>query len=154
MATGAIETVTIRFYQAKGKYAFLSCLFKRPVVFENIEFDCREKAYQWGKFANPAAAEWMRQAPEPHLAAIVGHGLFKWDIAEGWAAKKIERMRQVLLAFFRQHEDLRKQLFDTGDALLLEDSNMDAFWGLGPKGNGKNMLGKLLMEVREKLRGG
>ena len=27
----------------------------------------------------------------------------------------------------------------------------DAFWGTGKNGNGKNMLGKLLMEVRQEL---
>jgi hypothetical protein len=28
-----------------------------------------------------------------------------------------------------------------------------AFWGIGKKGNGKNMLGVLLMEIRDKLSG-
>jgi len=41
---------------------------------------------------------------------------------------------------------------DTADAALIETSNMDAFWGTGKKGIGKNMLGKLLMEVRDELR--
>jgi len=35
--------------------------------------------------------------------------------------------------------------------VLIEDSKMDGFWGIGAKGNGKNMLGRLLMEVREQI---
>jgi predicted NAD-dependent protein-ADP-ribosyltransferase YbiA (DUF1768 family) len=34
----------------------------------------------------------------------------------------------------------------------VEASKTDAFWGLGKKGNGKNMLGVLLMELRDELR--
>jgi hypothetical protein len=41
---------------------------------------------------------------------------------------------------------------NTGDAALIETSSIDAFWGIGKKGIGKNMLGKLLMEVRDELR--
>ena len=42
---------------------------------------------------------------------------------------------------------------ETGDAKLFEDSKSDAFWGTGKKGNGMNMLGLLLMEERERIRG-
>ncbi|KKK98019.1 hypothetical protein LCGC14_2646970, partial [marine sediment metagenome] len=31
-------------------------------------------------------------------------------------------------------------------------SKTDPFWGIGKKGNGKNMLGKLLMKVRKEIR--
>lgn len=48
----------------------------------------------------------------------------------------------------------------TGDEELVEDSvqnsdpaHRDAFWGNGPDGTGKNMLGKILMKIREELKG-
>lgn len=143
----------VRFYKANGTYGFLSNLYKCPVLLCGREFQTAEHAYQFGKFADQAAAEWTMQAPSAHLVAIVAHGLFAWDIVEGWASIKVDRMRQVLLAKFSQHEDLKKHLLDTGDAHLVEDSKTDAFWGIGKKENGKNMLGKLLMEVRQQLRG-
>jgi predicted NAD-dependent protein-ADP-ribosyltransferase YbiA (DUF1768 family) len=40
----------------------------------------------------------------------------------------------------------------TGDAELVEDSPTEPFWGIGPDGQGANWAGKVLMEVREKLR--
>ena len=60
-------------------------------------------------------------------------------------------MKSVLFAKFTQHEDLKAILLSTGNALLIEASKTDAFWGIGEKGNGKNMLGRLLMQVRDEL---
>lgn len=38
-----------------------------------------------------------------------------------------------------------------GDRELVEDSWRDDFWGWGPNRDGKNMLGKLWMELRAAL---
>jgi len=61
-------------------------------------------------------------------------------------------MKLVLRAKFSQHTHLMGMLLDTGDALLVEDSPHDAFWGIGRDGTGKNQLGLLLQETRAELR--
>ena len=48
--------------------------------------------------------------------------------------------------------DIRSILLGTGDATLVEHTENDAYWGDGGDGSGKNMLGKILMRVRERLR--
>jgi predicted NAD-dependent protein-ADP-ribosyltransferase YbiA (DUF1768 family) len=40
----------------------------------------------------------------------------------------------------------------TDDRLLVEATSRDYYWGCGTKGTGKNVLGRILMEMREKLR--
>ncbi len=60
-------------------------------------------------------------------------------------------MRQALEAKFTQHDDLRNLLLSTGTAKLVEHTPNDDYWGDGGNGLGKNMLGRLLMEVRDKL---
>jgi predicted NAD-dependent protein-ADP-ribosyltransferase YbiA (DUF1768 family) len=35
---------------------------------------------------------------------------------------------------------------------LIEDSPFDAFWGTGRDGDGLNWAGRILMEIRRKLR--
>jgi ribA/ribD-fused uncharacterized protein len=65
---------------------------------------------------------------------------------------KDDIMREALRAKFTQHEDLRKILLETGDARLVEHTTNDRYWGDGGDGSGLNMLGKLLMELREELR--
>ena len=57
---------------------------------------------------------------------------------------------QALRAKFSQNSSLRKLLLGTRNAFLAEDSPTDTFWGI----KGKNMLGKLLMRVRDELRDG
>jgi ribA/ribD-fused uncharacterized protein len=48
--------------------------------------------------------------------------------------------------------ELRVILLATGEAKLVEHTSNDAYWGDGGDGSGKNMLGRVLMEVRERLR--
>jgi ribA/ribD-fused uncharacterized protein len=62
-------------------------------------------------------------------------------------------MRRVDLAKFSQHADLAELLRATGDAELVEDSPSEPYWGIGPDGQGSNWAGRVLAEVREKLRG-
>ncbi len=142
----------IRFYRASGEYGYLSNLWPSPITFEGREFRCSEYAYQFGKPNKPGIAEWLIAAPTPSLCAQAAHALFGWQIRSDWAVVKVDRMRFVLLAKFEQNIELGVRLLATGDAELIEESTMDAYWGIGKKGTGKNMLGKLLMEIRAELR--
>ena len=64
---------------------------------------------------------------------------------------KVGVMREAVRAKFTQHEDLRELLLSTGDAKLVEHTEDDAFWGDGGDGRGQNMLGRILMGVRDSL---
>ena len=67
-------------------------------------------------------------------------------------------MYKALVAKFTQHEDLKERLLDTGDSLLVEHTKRDSYWGDGGDGGndtkGKNVLGKLLVRVRNEIREG
>ena len=67
-------------------------------------------------------------------------------------------MYKALVAKFTQHEDLKEQLLETGEKILVEHTKKDNYWGDGGDGGndtvGKNMLGKLLVRVRNELRDG
>lgn len=65
-------------------------------------------------------------------------------------------------AKFSQNPALKKQLLDTGDAIIVEASLYDKIWGVGmsvrnknirdpTKWNGLNLLGKAIMRVRQEL---
>lgn len=144
----------IHFYRAVGEYGFLSNLYKRPIEFEGKCFTCSETAYQFGKPKDPDVAEWIISAPKPHLCASAAHALLSFDIRPDWNEIKVDRMKRVLTTKFSQWGDLQTMLLSTDNTILIEDSKTDAFWGTGKSGNGKNMLGILLMEVRKELSGG
>ncbi|KVO30889.1 hypothetical protein WL51_30545 [Burkholderia ubonensis] len=146
----------IRFYRANEEpYGRFSNLYKRPIVFEGETFETSEHAYQAGKARKPQVREWILAAPSPALVAMAAHGLYWWDIRSDWSKIKFDRMRDVLRAKFGQHDDLRELLLSTGNARLVESATVDnpvnRLWG-EVNGVGKNMLGTLLMEVREELR--
>jgi ribA/ribD-fused uncharacterized protein len=69
-----------------------------------------------------------------------------------WERVKEEVMYKGLKAKFTQHEDLKKILLSTGDAILVYDSPIDWDWGIGKDGTGKNKLGLGLMKLREELK--
>jgi ribA/ribD-fused uncharacterized protein len=58
---------------------------------------------------------------------------------------------QAVRASFGQHAELGEILLHTGDAMIVEHTEKDAYWGDGGDGSGKNMLGRILMEVRDEL---
>jgi ribA/ribD-fused uncharacterized protein len=69
-----------------------------------------------------------------------------------------------LISKFTQNPDILKILLDTEDKILAEASPYDKIWGIGfaeddPRAKyqsqwqGKNLLGKVLMRVRERIRG-
>lgn len=72
---------------------------------------------------------------------------------------RLEVMRTGLLAIFKQNLDLKRQLIETGEKLLVEASPIDQFWGsrcglssellkMPSKWSGRNEMGKLLMQIR------
>lgn len=146
----------IHFYRANEKpYGVFSNLFRRPIEFQGRIYPTAEHAYQAGKPRKDAVREWLLAAPSPSLLAMAAHGLYQWDIQPGWSKTKFDRMRAVLRAKFTQHDDLREILLSTADARIVEagrtDNAVNRLWG-EVNGKGKNMLGTMLMDLRQDLR--
>lgn len=122
------------------------------LMWKDQRFDTSEAAYHWEKFPRNGGIRYEI------MTAISAHEAFK--IAEGnkqlrrpdWDDVKVDVMRDILRAKVQQHEYVRRKLLETGDRELIEDSWRDDFWGWGPNRDGKNMLGRLWMEIREELR--
>ena len=129
------------------------------VKWQGIDFDTSEHAYHWEKFrdhpdawsAAGSIAEQVRRAPSAHAAFKLAERC-KPRRRPDWDDVKVEIMRGILKAKVDQHEYVRRKLLETGTRELVEDSWRDDFWGWGPNKDGKNMLGRLWMEIREELR--
>jgi ribA/ribD-fused uncharacterized protein len=118
-------------------------------------FPTSEHAYHWMKFRHPTGAGWLLDqilyAPSAHEAFKIAERN-KLRRRSDWDDVKVETMHSILLAKANQHEYVRRKLLATGNRELVEDSWRDDFWGWGPNRDGKNMLGKLWMEIRDELR--
>jgi ribA/ribD-fused uncharacterized protein len=68
-----------------------------------------------------------------------------------WEIIKDDVMRDAVRAKFTQYPELAVLLIETGDAEIIEHTKNDSYWADGGDGKGKNMLGKILMEIRSEL---
>lgn len=89
----------------------------------------------------------VRDARSAHDAARIAH-IYDVYLAPDWNERRLQVMRSILKAKHQEHEYVRRKLAETGDRELIENSWRDDFWGIGPNGDGQNMLGKLWMELR------
>ncbi len=64
----------------------------------------------------------------------------------------VDVMWRGLTSKFSQIQRLHAMLTATQNFTLVEHTKNDSFWGDGGDGSGKNMLGKLLMHLRDVLR--
>ena len=117
-----------------------------------IRFDTSEAAYHFEKFPDyPDIQEAIRTAESAHEAFKIAEK-HKACRRKDWDEVKIPIMKEILLSKASQHEYVRRKLLETGNRELVEDSWRDNYWGWGPNKDGKNMLGRLWMEVRSELR--
>lgn len=72
------------------------------------------------------------------------------NLRPDWEDVKDEVMMKVITAKFLQHDSIRTNLLRTGLRPIIERS-MDPHWGDARNGSGKNMMGKLLVRLRNKL---
>lgn len=141
----------IRFYAVKDGYGCFSNFAAYPFELDGKRWPTSEHYFQAQKFAGTPYEEEIRQERSPMIAARLGRKR-AWPLRADWEQVKDDVMRRAVRAKFDQHPELREILLGTGAAVLIEHTQNDAYWGDGGDGSGRNMLGKILMEVREALR--
>ena len=140
----------IYFYSRKKEYGWLSNFWRADQYIDGFRYATNEHYYQSEKAKNYEMKKWISNAPTPYAAMKAGRSLRDHEMVDDWDSKKFIIMKKGLLVKFYQNVELRWKLFDTENAKLHEDSPTDMVWGK----KGRDMLGKLLMEVREELRNG
>ena len=141
----------INFYHANEPYGEFSNFARYPINLGGKTWPTSEHYFQAQKHAGTPREEEIRRAKTPSEAARLGRDR-KVRLRRDWESVKDAIMREVVLAKFTQHDDLRELLLSTGDATLVEHTENDSYWGDGGDGSGRNRLGRILMEVRDELR--
>lgn len=134
----------------RGKYEFLSNFYPCQITHDGFKYPSTEHAYQASKTLDFKVRKVIAGLDTPGKAKRYGrHALLRDD----WESVKDSVMREVLSIKFLSHSDLAKKLVLTGDEELIEGNTWgDTYWGVC-NGIGENVLGNLLMEIREVLRG-
>ncbi|MFB8789922.1 MAG: NADAR family protein [Potamolinea sp.] len=142
--------MTIYFYGTRDKYGCFSNFSPHGFELDGFYWPTSEHYFQAQKFPGTLHVDQIRQVKTPRDAAKMGRDR-KRPLRPDWNQVKDDIMRQGVHKKFETHTDIREVLISTGDELIVENSPVDYYWGCGADGSGKNMLGLILMEVREVL---
>jgi N-glycosidase YbiA len=169
----------IRFYRRSDKWGEWSNFADYPLVEGDIVWPTSEHRFQAGKFTGTDEdhRKTIRFTKDPMEAATLGRDRSKtlrsdWhqpaavnytgdnaNLAVDWQRFCSGTMRvkdycmlEAVRLKVRQHKELRDSLLATGDAIFIEHTEVDSYWADGGDGTGVNMLGKIIMIVREEER--
>lgn len=140
----------IRFYETDKPYGCFSNFAKYPIVLKGKEWETTEHYFQAQKFVGTQHEAELRLARTPMEVARMGRDRNR-PLRQDWEACKDHVMLEALIAKVEQHPVIKSILLSTGDCTIVEHTSNDAYWGDGGDGQGGNMLGKLLMEIRNGL---
>ena len=141
----------ITFYRTTDEYGCFSNFAAYPIELKGKLWPTSEHYFQAQKFAGTEHEEAVRLEKSPMIAARMGRDRKK-PMRLDWETVKDDIMREAVRAKFQQHPGIREVLLATGEATIVEHTENDSYWGDGGDGSGKNMLGRILMEIRKELR--
>ena len=147
---------------------YLSNFHKCPTLIDPITFHkflTTEHLFMFLKaeyFKDYAISDKILLAPTPQAAKELGRQVSNFD-NDAWNLVRYEEMLFANLLKFTQNTEMKNKLIATGDKILVECNPKDPVWGIGLSENdplildetnwkGLNLLGKVLMEVRAKIR--
>lgn len=165
--------MSIKFYSTRGKYGFLSNFYPAPFNAESdgssLRWRTSEHYFQAMKTMDLKRREVIRNSTSPSSAASLGRDKELTQIRDDWdspvdtvqankAASSIGVphltvkdlvMLDAITYKFRQNQSLANLLLQTKPHSLVEESPVDYYWGVGKDNSGKNMLGLLLVYLRD-----
>lgn len=131
-----------------GKYRWLSNFEPCKVFYEGIEYSSSENAYQAAKSLDlEVKLEISKLSPSESKKISK-----KIKLRPDWEEIKYEVMFSVVFDKFTRNKELKKKLLSTGNKYLEETNHWnDKFYGVC-NGDGLNVLGNIIMEVRRILK--
>ena len=146
------------FLKTNELYGGLSNMAGRyPVKVNGVYIRSSEALYQACRFPHlPRAQEVILQQTSPMTAKMKSKP-YRKDSRPDWERVRVTVMRWCLRVKLAYHQDsFGRLLLATKDKPIVEESRKDSFWGAKPEGEdslvGYNVLGRLLMELREELK--
>lgn len=155
----------IGFHNPDEPYGFLSNWYRSEFSVDGIKFTSMEQYMMYKKailFEDAEIASQILKTDDVVLIKELGRKVSNYNDTV-WNGMRQVVVYKGLLEKFRQNDDLKKSLLDTGDNMLAECAVKDCVWGIGLSmtdnnkndinaWRGQNLLGFSLMLVRDELR--
>lgn len=132
----------------RNKYFFLSNFYNADVEFDGIVYQNNEAAFQAQKTLDLNERKKFAYM-NPSEAKKAGRHV---KLRPDWESVKYDYMLAICRAKFNQNKNLTDELIATGDQELIEGNDWnDRIWGK-VNGEGQNLLGKILMQIRSEIK--
>lgn len=129
----------------RNEYFFLSNFYPVSIFYNGLYFNSTEAAFQAMKC--PSRMKEFQTLNPSEAKKLGRHVAMRID----WEEVKEQVMYDICSVKFTQNPLLAQKLLDTSDAELIEGNTWgDKTWGVC-NGEGKNLLGKILMRIRSEL---
>ncbi len=109
-----------------------------------------EHYYQAMKFIDSEYQEKIRNAESAEMANKIGHER-KAKRLKDWKKNRMLMMTRAIYTKCKTYSHIAEELLGTGNAMIMENSQYDYFWGCGRDRLGQNNYGKILINIRKKL---
>ena len=128
-----------------------------PLVVNDVRIRTSEALYQACRFPHMPEVQRLIINQRSPMTAKMRSKRYRKHSRSDWNTVRVTLMRWCLRVKLAQNwQSFSSLLLATGDRPIVEDSRKDDFWGAKPISNEKlvgiNVLGRLLMELREELR--
>ncbi len=164
----AIKTVpAVYFWMDNEENGWLSNWYRSSFVIGGITYQHIEQYMMAEKakfFRDEERYSAILKEASPAVCKKLGRKVTPFD-AEIWDTVKYEIVKAGCREKFAQNPEMKEALIKTGTALLAEASPYDKIWGIGLDAKkaaktavsdwpGRNLMGKILMEIRSEFQGG
>lgn len=143
--------MAIKFYRLKDKYGCFSNFSTHAFKLDERQWPTSEHYFQAQKHVGTPWYYEVANASSAHIAADLGRDR-SHPLRSNWEDIKDDVMLKCVREKVMQYPHIKELLLSTGTQDIIEDSPIDYYWGCGKDGSGKNMLGKILMKVREEIK--
>ena len=146
--------------KVKEPGGWLSNMSPHPIFYEGKRWRTCEALFQALRLEDEDAREVIRAESSPMAAKMVAKRFREIQVVEPMSEADLANMKLCISLKLEQHELLRRKLFHTGNAKIIEDCSSrgprgsNLFWGAMrvPEGwQGENWLGRIWGEMRSKV---
>jgi ribA/ribD-fused uncharacterized protein len=149
------EKNIITFGGKEGAFGCFSNEYPADIELEGKLWPSVEHYYQAKKFyeTDDEYMEEIRKAETVEEAKRLGNDRSKaYLIRKNYHGEKLDYVYKAIYQKFKAYPHMKKILLSTDPKYICQHDENDTVWGDGFDGSGKNLLGKLLMEVRSELK--